>query len=138
MSYLLDTNVICELVKPNPTASVISWVNSVQTTSLYLSVITLGEIRKGVAGIQEKKRREQIIQWLEYELPDYFGNRILAIDRQVADQWGQLQSSMKGRLLPAIDTLIAATALTNQLRLVTRNVKDFIHVPLTIINPWET
>ena len=86
MNYLLDTNVICELVKSNPSASVVTWVNSAQTTSLYLSVITLGEIRKEIAGIQDNKRHEKIILWLEYDLPNYFEDRILMIDHKVSDQ----------------------------------------------------
>jgi predicted nucleic acid-binding protein len=138
MSYLLDTNVICELVKSSPSNAVVKWVNSAQTSSLYLSVLTLGEIRKGIAGIQDTKRREKIILWLEHDLPTYFGERILLIDHKISDRWGQLQSdTKKGHILPAIDALIAATALTHQLKLATRNVKDFTHIPLTVINPWD-
>lgn len=137
MNYLLDTNVICELIKPNPTLSVINWVNAAQDSTLYISVITLGEIRKGVDGIQENNRREKIYQWLETELPAYFGDRILVIDREVANKWGELQSTKKGCPLPAIDGLIAATAIIHHLKLVTRNVKDFANASLDIINPWK-
>ena len=138
MSYLLDTNVICELVKSNPSTAVVNWVNSAQTSSMYLSLLTLGEIRKGIAGIQDNKRREKIIQWLEHEVPSYFEERILKIDHKISDQWGTLQSNIKDLILPAIDALIAATAINHQLKLVTRNVKDFTHTPLTLINPWNT
>lgn len=137
MSYLLDTNVICELIKPNPTVSVVNWVNSTQNSTLHISVITLGEIRKGVDGIKEVNRRENVYQWLETELPAYFGDRILVIDRGVANKWGELQSTKKGCPLPVIDGLIAATAITHHLKLVTRNVKDFTNAPVDIINPWK-
>lgn len=137
MSYLLDTNVICELVKPQPQASVVQWVDSMPSSSLFISVITLSEIRKGVDGIQSIKRRDKIYQWLEEELPAYFGDRILVIDSKVADIWGRLQSKATGHPLPAIDGLIAATAKVHHLKLVTRNVKDFLYAPVETINPWS-
>ena len=137
MSYLLDTNIISELVKPTPVASLVKWMEHVDDESLYLSVITLGEIRKGIAGIQNKERQEKISNWLEDELPSYFENRILTIDQEVADMWGRLQSKNKGKILPAIDGLIAATAKVHNLKLVTRNTKDFLDAKLELINPWE-
>lgn len=137
MSYLLDTNVISELVKHTPNEVVLKWIDCINSEKLYLSVISIGEIRKGVASIQDTRRQEKISQWLEIELPDYFEERILNIDFQIADMWGQLQSKNKGYTLPAIDGLIAATAKVHNLNLVTRNTKDFIHVPINIINPWE-
>lgn len=138
MNYLLDTNVISELVKHTPNEAVIKWIDGINSEKLYLSVITIVEIRKGVAGIQDPRRQEKISQWLEVELPDYFEERILNIDIKVADRWGQLQSKNKAYTLPAIDGLIAATAEVNHLILVTRNKKDFINTPIEIINPWET
>jgi predicted nucleic acid-binding protein len=138
MNYLLDTNVVSELVKNTPNEAVVKWIDGINSEKLYLSVITIGEIRKGVAGIQDPHRQENISRWLEIELPDYFEERILNIDIKVADTWGQLQSKNKGYTLPAIDGLIAATAQVNNLVLVTRNKKDFINTPLKIINPWET
>ena len=137
MNYLLDTNVISELVKPMPNETVLNWIDGINEEKLYLSVITLGEIRKGVAGIQDPKRQKKISQWLEVELPDYFEGRILNIDIKVADMWGQLQSKNKKHTLPAIDGLIAATTKVYDLTLVTRNEKDFIHASIKIINPWE-
>lgn len=136
MTYLLDTNVICELVKLKPHAGVVNWVNTVDSAVLYISVLTLGEIRKGIAGIRDVKRHRKIAAWLEKELPAYFEDRILVIDCKVADAWGQLQSDNKAHPLPAIDGLIAATAITHQLTLVTRNVKDFSHASVEVINPW--
>lgn len=137
MNYLLDTNVVSELVKHTPNQAVVEWIDGIKSEKLYLSVITIGEIRKGVAGIQDSRRQEKISQWLEIELPSYFEDRILTIDIKVADMWGQLQSKNKAYTLPAIDGLIAATAQVNNLILVTRNKKDFINTPLKIINPWE-
>lgn len=137
MNYLLDTNVISELVKPTPNQNVLNWVNNSDEEKLYLSVITIGEIRKGVTGIKDPLKQKKISQWLEVELPDYFEDRILNIDIKIADIWGQLQSKNKAHTLPAIDGLIAATAKTHGLTLVTRNIKDFIHASIQIINPWE-
>lgn len=138
MSYLLDTNVISELVKHTPSERVLKWIDNINSEQLYLSVISIGEIRKGVAGIQDPRRQQKISQWLEIELPDYFEERILNIDLTIADRWGQLQSKTKGHTLPAIDGLIAATAEVHNLTVVTRNIKDFNHLAINIINPWET
>lgn len=137
MSYLLDTNIISELVKQNPTPTVLKWIDRIDTEKLYISVITLGEIRKGVSGIQNQERQEKISYWLEIELPAYFEERILSIDTKVADMWGRLQSKNKGYTLPAIDGLIAATAHVHGLKLVTRNTKDFINTSIELINPWD-
>ncbi len=137
MSYLLDTNVICEIVKSRPTQAVLDWVDSVPEKNLFISVLTLGEIRKGVEKIGDTKRREFIRLWLENDLPEYFAERILPVDAKVADQWGRLQSQLKGHVLPAIDGLLAATALAHDLRLVTRNEKDFACCVLDVINPWK-
>lgn len=137
MSYLLDTNVISELVKQTPNPIVLNWMDSIDNEKFYISVITLGEIRKGVAGIQNPERLEKISHWLEIELPAYFEERILNIDAKVADSWGRLQSKNKGYILPAIDGLIAATAYVHNLTLITRNTKDFINASIALINPWE-
>ena len=137
MSYLLDTNILSELVRQKPNKNVLDWFKNVADDRLYISVLTLGEIRKGVEGITDTKRREKVRLFLEKELLDWFGTRILAIDKYVADRWGRIQSEMNKQPLPAIDSLIAATALCYDLRLVTRNTKDFSYYPLEIINPWE-
>ncbi|MBA2652480.1 MAG: type II toxin-antitoxin system VapC family toxin [Tatlockia sp.] len=137
MNYLLDTNIISELVKQIPNQLVLKWVDSIDNENLYISVIALGEIRKGVAGIQDSKRQEKISYWLEIELPRYFEDRILDIDLKIADMWGRLQSQNKAFTLPAIDGLIAATAYVHNLILVTRNTKDFLHSAIKMINPWE-
>lgn len=136
MSYLLDTNVLSELVKPKPNTKVVKWFGSIPDEALYISTLTFSEIRKDVEGIKDVSRREKIRLWLEIELPDWFEERILPIDKEVAERWGFLQHEMK-RPLPAIDSLIAATALHFDLRLVTRNIRDFEYPSLIVINPWQ-
>ncbi len=138
MNYLLDTNIISELLKPKPNEKVKSWVNEKDSLVFFISVITIGEIRKGIGGITDPKRYEEISYWLEVELPNYFADRIIPIDRKVADMWGQLQSKRQAQPLPAIDALIAATAKVHHLKLVTSNVKDFVNTSVELINPWET
>lgn len=136
MSYLLDTNVISELVAAKPNRAVLEWVSSIPVSSTYLSVLTLGEIRKGIEKVSDAKRKNKLILWLEVDLAMQFEERILEIDIKVADRWGRLQADAK-RSLPAIDSLIAATALHHDLTLVTRNVNDFHGIDLPMINPWE-
>lgn len=135
MSYLLDTNVISELVRPKPAKAVLAWFENVPSEALHISVLTLGEIRKGVEYMPDSARREKLRLWLEHELADWFGNRILPVDIAVADRWGRLIVQM-GRPVPSIDSLLAATAMHHELRLVTRNQKDFNYPGLEVINPW--
>lgn len=137
MSYLLDTNIISELVKLKPNEKVKNWVNEKDSSTLFISVITLGEIRKGIGGITDQKKYDDISHWLEVELPDYFEERILPIDLKIADMWGTLQGKLKGQSLPAIDALIAATAKVHHLKLVTRNLKGFVNAAVELINPWD-
>ncbi len=136
MSYLIDTNVISELRRKQPDAHVVAWFERCASQSLYLSVLTLGEIRKGIERLEDPKRRQVLVNWLHVELPTFFLGRVLNVDAQVADRWGRLQGDA-GRPLPAIDGLLAATALQHDLTLVTRNVKDFKGLNLDIVNPWE-
>ena len=136
MSYLIDTNVISDLVRPKPDAAVLDWFADTPDDALFLSVLTLEEIRKGVEKPPETQRREKLRLWLEHDLRDWFGPRILPIGPDVADRWGRLLAQT-GRPVPAIDRLLAATALHHDLRLVTRNTKDFDYTGLEVINPWE-
>ena len=135
--WLVDTNVISELRRRDPDANVRAWFAQRPATELYLSVLTLGEIRKGVEALADSGRRTVLNQWLERELPVFFAARLLPIDAGVAHQWGQLLAEA-GRSLPAIDSLLAATALHHNLVLVTRNLKDFAGLPVQILNPWES
>jgi predicted nucleic acid-binding protein len=133
---LVDTNVISELRRRDPDANVRAWFAQRPATELYLSVLTLGEIRKGVEALTDSGRRTVLSEWLERELPVFFAARLLPIDGAVAHQWGQLLAEA-GRSLPAIDSLLAATALHHNLVLVTRNLKDFAGLPVQVLNPWE-
>jgi len=136
MKYLLDTNVISELKRPQPNPQVLNWFETVNHEFLYLSVLTLGEIRKGIEKLPESQRKNKLRYWLDKELPNWFGKRLLPINIEIALAWGGLQAQMN-RPLPAIDSLLAATALHHDLCLVTRNTKDFIYPNLIVINPWE-
>ena len=124
MSYLIDTNVLSELRRKEPDPQVVRWISQRPATTLHLSVLTLGELRKGIAALADGDRKSRLLDWLEVELTGFFAGRILPIDATTADQWGRLMAQA-GRPLPAIDSLLAATALTHGLTLVTRNVKDF-------------
>jgi toxin FitB len=135
LSYLIDTNVLSELRRKKPNAAVVQWFTRRPARSLYLSVLTLGEIRKGIEGVSEAKQRAVLIDWLEVELPNFFTGRILGVDAAVADRWGRMVAKAK-RPLPAIDSLLAATALAHDLTLVSRNVKDFSGTGLTVLDPW--
>lgn len=136
MSYLLDTNVISELVKPKPDANVLRWFKDMPDRALHLSVLSLGEIRKGVELMSDGTRREKLRLWLEQDLPGWFEDRLLSVSAPVADRWGRLLAEA-GRPLPAVDSLLAATALSQGLRLVTRNIDDFRFAGLDVVNPWE-
>jgi predicted nucleic acid-binding protein len=136
--YLLDTNCVSELVKPRPQASVTEWLDATDETILFLSVLTLGEIRKGVAALPQGKRRTRLETWLEVDLQTRFAGRILPIDAAIADRWGSIaaDSKRKGKALPVIDGLLAATALHHNLTVVSRNAADFPN--LSVLDPWNS
>jgi predicted nucleic acid-binding protein len=135
VSYLLDTNVISELVRTKPSPGVQRWFRDVPDEALHLSVLTLGEIRKGIERLGTGPRREKLRVWLERELPDWFEDRVLAVDAAVADRWGRLLFEV-GRPVPAVGSLLAATALHHELRFVTRNKADFDYPGLEVVDPW--
>lgn len=136
MSYLLDTNVLSELVRTRPNQQVLKWFETINDNDLYISVLTLGEIRQGVEKIREELRKEKIRLWLEADLLKWLAERILPIDEKIADRWGRLVSEMN-RPLPVVDSLLAATALHYDLRIVTRNEQDFQYPSLLVVNPWK-
>jgi toxin FitB len=137
--FLLDTNCISELIRPRPDSRVVEWLEATDEGLLYLSVLTLGEIRKGVALLEQGKRRTRLETWLEVDLQARFSGRILPIEGVVADRWGLLAAEAKrrGRPLAIIDGLLAATAMEHNLTVVSRNDGDFANTPVTVLNPWR-
>jgi predicted nucleic acid-binding protein len=137
--FLLDTNCISELVRNKPEPRVLEWMEAADESLLYLSVLTLGEIRKGVAGLPRGKRQTQLEMWLELDLQARFSGRILSIDAPIADRWGLMaaEAKRKGRALSAIDGLLAATALQHSLTILSRNISDFANTQVPTLNPWE-
>ena len=138
MKYLFDTTVISELVSKQPNEHVITWIDGVDDRLVYLSVITIGEIKRGIEKLPNSQRTHTLNNWLNEELLIRFDGKILTIDIPVILTWGKLVAKLgnQGRALPAIDSLIAATALHHDLRLVTRNEKDFEGTGVVVINPW--
>jgi predicted nucleic acid-binding protein len=136
LSYLLDTNVLSEAVRPRPNAGLLAWLAEIPESSLHLSVLTLGELRSGVEALADGTKKEKLRVWLEQDLPLRFGERLLDVDAAVADRWGRLVGQA-GRPLAAIDSLLAATALARGLRMVTRNVDDFRFPGLEVVMPWR-
>ena len=139
MTFLLDTCVIAELVAKQPKAQVVRWVDSINEDKLYLSAITIGEIKRGIEKLADSSHKSALVEWLGADLPIRFADRILPIDIPVMLVWGQLTADLEkqGRRMPAIDSLVAATCLHARLDLVTRNECDFLHSGVTVINPWE-
>jgi predicted nucleic acid-binding protein len=135
MSYLLDTNVVSETIRHSPNKALIAWLEQIPGEELFISVLTLGEIRKGLEALTDRKRREKLRVWLDHELVRWFEGRVLPVDILVADRWGRLLAEV-GRSVPTIDSLLAATALHHDLTLVTRNAKDFEYPGLEVINPY--
>ena len=138
MKYLLDTCVISELVKPAPNRKVVDWLNDVPSKALFLSVMTIGEIEKGLTKLPDSKKKERLTVWLNTLLNEY-QERILPVDLMVAENWGVLQGNaeMAGTPMSSIDSLLAATTYTHNLTLVTRNESDFVPGITRIINPWK-
>jgi len=139
LNYLLDTNVVSEQLKPRPDDNVVRWIDAADEESLFLSVITFAEIRKGIEDIGSGRRRDALTKWLYDELPWRFERRILEVGPAVALAWGTLmaRSEALGVNLRAMDAFIAATAETYGLTLVTRNTKDFSKLEILLLNPWN-
>jgi len=140
VSYLLDTNVVSEWVKPKPAPGVIEWLGEIDEDELFISVVTLAEIRDGVERMPAGANRVRLDEWLTDMLPDRFEGRTLAIDPKTAIACGQVMARIRrlGRVVDVMDAFIAATALHHNLALVTRNTADFENLELTLINPWNS
>ena len=138
--FLLDTNVVSELMKRRPSREVVTWVDQTPEPLIHLSVITLGEIRKGIDLLEDDDPKRAALQaWLDRDLRIRFAGRLLAFDDGVAERWGQLEAIVKRRrlTLPTIDTQLAATALHHGLTFVTRNTADVEPTGVPVINPWR-
>ena len=137
--YLLDTNVVSELVRANPNANVVAWIRSEDETRFHLSVLSFGEIRRGIEQLSQTPRRERLRLWLEVDLTDRFRGRILDIDRRVAEIWGMMtaRGAAASVRLPTVDTLIAATAERYGMVVATRNLRDFAFAAAAAVSPWE-
>lgn len=137
MTYLLDTDVISEWVKPRPHPQVVAWFADVEEDVVFLSVVSFAEIRRGVDLLPDGRRRERLAIWLTEELPARFEGRILDIDHPVADAWGTItaRAQKAGRTMGSMDAFVAATAGVHGLTLVTRNVKDYQGLGLALCDP---
>jgi predicted nucleic acid-binding protein len=136
--FLLDTDVISELVRPAPETRVTAWIAATDESLLYLSVLTLGEIRKGAESVRDPGHRSALQTWLEGDLSLRFAGRILPVDAAVADRWGILGGRATAQTpLPVVDGLLAATAMHHNLTLVTRNVKDVAATGVPFFDPWS-
>ena len=137
--YLLDTCVLSELIKPVANGNVIRWIQAQDEDCLFLSVLTLGEVQKGISKLPKSSKRVTLEAWLEEDLRGRFEGRILEVTDAVALAWGQLlgEGERKGRLIPVIDGLIAATAAVHHLTIVSRNLIHLQPSGATVINPWE-
>jgi len=139
VNYLLDTNVLCEPTRPAPDPGVLAWLAEVDEDRLHLSAVTLAEVQRGISRLPRGMRSERIGRWLARDVLDRFGDRILPVNQAVAVQWGQTmaEAESKGQTMNALDGFIAATAVVNDLTLVTRNDADFREAVARIVNPWR-
>jgi len=138
VNLLLDTNVLSEVQRPAPSAKVLAWLDTVDEDRAFISVASIAELRRGIALLDDGRRRAALTAWLAHDLPARFAERILPIDQAVAERWGDLmaQSRRSGVALSVMNGFFAATALANTLTLVTRNVKDFAAFGVPMLNPW--
>jgi toxin FitB len=138
--FLLDTNIPSELIRSRPDPRIGKWLYAQEETSLYLSVVTIGELRRGFISLAPSKRRDELERWFEGDLLRSFRERILPVTHSIADRWGVLDAecTLKGTPLNTADGMIAATALEHGLILVTRNVRDFAGLGVELFNPWDT
>jgi len=138
MRLLLDTNVLSEVTRPSPDTHVLGWLDRLDEDRTFISVVSIAEIRRGVALMDEGRRRNSLTQWLARDLPQRFEQRVLPVDEAVALAWGNLMGLAKrrGRGLSSMDGLIGATAIAQSLTLATRNIKDFDGLGIDLYNPW--
>ena len=139
MNYLLDTNIISEFISKTPNKRVVDYILTLDESSLFLSVITIGEIKAGIEKLDNGKKKENLLYWLEHDLLSRFENRIISINLDVMMQWGEINQQLRkrGTPLPIMDSLIGATCKALDITLITRNEKDFKNIDIPIINPFN-
>ncbi len=139
MKYLLDTCVISEIIRPKPAIKVSQWLKKEDENNFYISVLTIGELHKGIEKLDESTRKEELHNWVENDLKERFWTRIIDIDLQTAVVWGKIQGMTErvGKPMPAMDSLIAATAIAHHLTVVSRNTSDMKESGVALFNPWE-
>ncbi|WP_050632125.1 type II toxin-antitoxin system VapC family toxin [Bradyrhizobium viridifuturi] len=138
MNVLLDTNVLSEVRRPAPDPKVLAWLDTIDEDRAFISVASIAELRRGIALMDDGRRREALSAWLAEDLPARFARRILSIDPAIAGRWGDLmaQARQSGFALSVMDGFFAATALDRELVLATRNTKDFAPLGVPLLNPW--
>jgi predicted nucleic acid-binding protein len=139
MKFLLDTCVVSELIKKSPNKNVLRWLENQDEEDLYLSVLTFGEIQKGIEKAPDKIRKKKLQAWLEKDLRERFEGKIIPVDLNVAIKWGEIQgiTEKEGKTMPSIDGLIAISALAYGCTVVTRNTSDMENSTVDLLNPWE-
>jgi predicted nucleic acid-binding protein len=138
MNFLVDTNVVSEWVKLRPDSGVVDWMTEVDEDRVFISVISLAELRRGIERMPDGNRRSRLDEWLREELPQRFERRVLLVDHAVAEAWGRIvaRCEMAGRPISTMDGFIAATSEVHDMALVTRNVSDFEFSVREVVNPW--
>jgi predicted nucleic acid-binding protein len=139
VNVLLDTNVLSERARPRPDPALARWVDGLDEDRAFISVISLAEIRRGIERLPDGKRRTYLATWVDTDLVARFAGRILPVDAHVADAWGVLVAGgdRNGRPVPIMDGFLAATATVHALTLATRNTRDFAHLGVPMVNPWN-
>lgn len=139
MNYILDTNVVSELIAPKPNSNVTGWIDRVDSDQAFISVIAIGELRKGIDKLPQSKRKEMLDQWLREDLLIRFQDYLLPIDADIMMLWGSLNARLEimGRPISAVDGLLAATAMRYRYTLVTRNSAHFVNTGILLYNPWD-
>lgn len=139
MNYLLDTCVLSEFTRHKPDEKVVRWVDGIDEEKLFLSAVTIGEIQRGIQRLPDSQRKNELLVWMNTSLIERFWERIQPVDTQTMLLWGSLTAQMEksGQTLSFMGALIVATALLNNLIVVTRNVSDFLPSGVQVLNPWE-